>query len=99
MPAIARTIFDKIWQRHEILTREDGQALLYVDLHLLQDGSAPAFAMLRSRGLSVHAPQRTLGTPDHYIPTGSRDLSTIADPEKRAMANALAQDTASAGIT
>jgi len=96
---LPQTLFEKIWARHRILEREDGQALLYVDLHLLQDGSAPAFAMLRARGLSVHAPQRTLGTPDHYIPTGSRDLATIADPEKRAMANALEQDTASAGIT
>jgi len=77
---LPQTLFEKIWARHRILEREDGQALLYVDLHLLQDGSAPAFAMLRARGLSVHAPQRTLGTPDHYIPTGSRDLATIADP-------------------
>ncbi|HZQ62819.1 MAG TPA: 3-isopropylmalate dehydratase large subunit [Casimicrobiaceae bacterium] len=94
-----QTLFEKIWARHRILEREDGQALLHVDLHLLQDGSAPAFEMLRQRGLSVHAPQRTFGTPDHYIPTGSRDLSTIADPEKRAMAGALEHDTARAGIT
>jgi 3-isopropylmalate/(R)-2-methylmalate dehydratase large subunit len=93
-----RTLFEKIWDRHVVVARNDGQSLLYVDCHLLQDGSAPAFAMLRKRGLPVRVPQRTFGTPDHYIPTGSRDLSTVRDPEKRAMADALARDTAQARI-
>jgi 3-isopropylmalate/(R)-2-methylmalate dehydratase large subunit len=94
----AQTLFDKIWRPHVILDREDGQTLLYVDSHFLQDGSAPAFEMLRLRGLKPRAPQRAFGTPDHYVPTLGRDLSTIADPEKRAMAQALADDTAAAGI-
>ncbi|MEI8189145.1 MAG: 3-isopropylmalate dehydratase large subunit [candidate division NC10 bacterium] len=93
-----RTLFEKIWVRHRIDEREDGQSLLYVDRHLIQDGSAPAFEMLRQRGLTPRAPERAFGTPDHYVPTDSRDLATIADPEKRAMAEALMQDTASAGI-
>ena len=54
--------------------------------------------MLRQRGIRPRAPQRAFGTPDHYVPTRGRDLSTIADPEKRAMANALKDDTAGAGI-
>jgi 3-isopropylmalate/(R)-2-methylmalate dehydratase large subunit len=92
------TLFDKIWQSHVILDREDGQTLLYVDSHFLQDGSAPAFEMLRQRGIKPRAPARAFGTPDHYVPTLGRDLNTIADPEKRAMATALADDTAAAGI-
>ena len=44
-------------------------------------------------------PQRTFGTPDHYVPTSSRDYATIADPEKRVMAQALITDSAAAGIT
>ena len=95
---MAQTLFDKIWRPHVILDREDGQTLLYVDSHFLQDGSAPAFEMLRQRGLTPRAPKRAFGTPDHYVPTLGRDLSTIADPEKRAMAEALADDTAAAGI-
>jgi 3-isopropylmalate/(R)-2-methylmalate dehydratase large subunit len=94
-----RTLFDKIWSLHHVLEREDGQSLLYVDSHFLQDGSAPAFEMLRQRGLKAHAPQRGFATPDHYVPTGSRDLASIADPEKRAMANALRDDTSALGIT
>jgi 3-isopropylmalate/(R)-2-methylmalate dehydratase large subunit len=92
------TLFDKIWNAHVILDREDGQTLLYVDSHFLQDGSAPAFEMLRQRGIKPRAPERAFGTPDHYVPTDSRDLATIIDPEKRAMADALREDTAAAGI-
>jgi 3-isopropylmalate/(R)-2-methylmalate dehydratase large subunit len=92
------TLFDKIWREHVVLEREDGQALLYVDSHFLQDGSAPAFEMLRQRGLKPRVPARAFATPDHYVPTSGRDLSLIADPEKRAMAEALEADAAAAGI-
>ncbi len=81
-----------------MLDRDDGQTLLYVDSHFLQDGSAPAFEMLRQRGITPRMPQRAFATPDHYVPTRGRELSTIADPEKRAMADALRIDSAAAGI-
>ena len=68
-------------------------------LHLLQDGSAPAFEMLRGRGLAVHAPRRTFGTPDHYVPTHSRDLGDLGDPEKRTWPTRSRRDTRRAGIT
>jgi len=93
-----QTIFEKIWSRHRIMERPDGQVLLYVDRHLIQDGSAPAFEMLRQRGIAPRAPHRTFATPDHYVPTDGRDLAIIADPEKRNMADALMQDAARAGI-
>ena len=47
------TMFDKIWMRHRVLEREDGQVLLYVDRHFIHDGTAPAFEMLRKRGAGV----------------------------------------------
>ncbi|MDR6854197.1 3-isopropylmalate dehydratase large subunit [Variovorax guangxiensis] len=94
----ARTLFDKIWAQHVVMQRDDGQSLLYVDRHLVQDGSAPAFQMLRQRGLPVRRPELAFATPDHYVPTASRDLARIADPEKRAMAQALADDCAASGI-
>jgi 3-isopropylmalate/(R)-2-methylmalate dehydratase large subunit len=94
----ARTLFEKIWSRHVVTLREDGQALLFVDRHLVQDGSAPAFEMLRQRGLPVRSPQRTFGTPDHYVPTQSRTMADVGDPEKRAMAQALQDDCDHAGI-
>jgi 3-isopropylmalate/(R)-2-methylmalate dehydratase large subunit len=93
-----RTLFDKIWEPHVVMQRDDGQSLLYVDRHLVQDGSAPAFEMLRQRGLSVRRADLAFATPDHYVPTDSRVLADIADAEKRAMAQALQDDSAAAGI-
>ena len=81
------------------MRRDDGLDLLYVDRHLVQDGSAPAFEMLRQRGLPVRVPSRAFATPDHYVPSSSRTLGTIADPEKRAMAQALDDDCTQAGIS
>ena len=69
---LPRTMFEKIWDRHRVLDREDGQTLLYVDRHLLHDGGATAFDVLRKRGLKPRAPDRTFATPDHYVPTDSR---------------------------
>ena len=92
------TLFDKLWQPHVVLAREDGRTLLYVDRHLLQDGSAPAFAMLRQRGLAPRVSARAFATPDHYIPTHSRSLADVRDPEAARMAEALGDDTARAGI-
>src|SRR5262249_52805427 len=66
--------------------------------HYLQDGGIPAFDMLRERGLKPRAPQRTLAIPDHYVPTDSRDLAAMPDPEKRAMAEALSSFAADTGI-
>jgi 3-isopropylmalate/(R)-2-methylmalate dehydratase large subunit len=93
-----QTLFDKLWQPHVVLVRDDGRTLLYVDRHLLQDGSAPAFAMLRQRGLAPRVSTRAFATPDHYIPTHSRSLADVRDPEAARMAQALADDTADAGI-
>jgi len=93
-----QTMVEKIWSQHQITEREDGQVLLYIDRHLLQDTSAFAFDLLRQRGIKPHAPQRAFATPDHYVPTASRDMASVADPEKRAMTEALMRDTAESGI-
>ena len=69
MPAAStpQTLFEKIWIKHRILEREDGQELMFVDTHMIQDGSAPAFEMLRQRKLTARSPERAFGTPDHYL--------------------------------
>ena len=94
-----RTMFDKIWDRHVVLERPDGQTLLYVDCHLVHDGSAPAFQRLADRKLPVRVPGRTFATPDHYVPTSSRDIAAIADPEHRSLVEQLAANTAREGVT
>ena len=48
-----RTLFEKIWQSHAVVEREDGQTLLYIDRHLVHDGSGRAFDVLAERGLKM----------------------------------------------
>src|SRR5262245_5775179 len=95
---VARTMFEKIWREHQIIERADGQTLLYVDCHLIHEGSAAAFQVLSERGLRVRAPSRTFGSPDHYVPTDSRSVAQISDAEQRSRVESLTRNTENAGI-
>lgn len=67
MPA---TLFQKVWDLHTVRTLPNGQTQLFVGLHLIHEVTSPqAFDMLRSRGLSVRFPERTVATVDHIVPT------------------------------
>lgn len=63
------TLLDKLWAAHEIMTSEDGRSLLWVDRHLVHEGSHHAFAKLEGRGARVAEPNLTFGVVDHYAPT------------------------------
>ena len=91
-------MFEKIWTRHRILERSDGQTLLYIDRHLIHDGYAPAFEFLTARGLKPHAPSQIFATPDHYVPTDIREASQIPDAERRYMVESLTQYTSDFGV-
>jgi 3-isopropylmalate/(R)-2-methylmalate dehydratase large subunit len=93
-----RTMFDKIWDRHRVLEREDGQTLLYVDCHFLHDGTAPAFEMLKARGARLRAPGRVVGMPDHYMPTDTRRADGIPNPALREMVLSLERNAAAEGF-
>ncbi|MDC7785203.1 3-isopropylmalate dehydratase large subunit [Rhodoplanes sp. TEM] len=91
-----RTLFDKLWDSHAVVTREDGQTLLFVDRHFLHEGSHHAFAQLAARGAAVARPDLTFAVADHYVPTRGRPA--IADDSVRAMVDRLAGNTAVHGI-
>jgi 3-isopropylmalate/(R)-2-methylmalate dehydratase large subunit len=44
-----RTLFDKVWDAHTVVERDDGQTLLYVDRHYIHDGSRHAFEVLEEK--------------------------------------------------
>jgi 3-isopropylmalate/(R)-2-methylmalate dehydratase large subunit len=94
---MARTLFGKIWDRHVIAERA-GQALLYVDRHIIHDGSFHAFAKLDARKLPVRRPRLTFGTPDHYVPTVSRSPADAPTPEIRRMVETFAGNVGRHGI-
>lgn len=69
----SESLFEKIWARHVIVERAPGPSLLYIDRHIIHEGSFHAFAQLKERGLSVKNPKQVFGVADHYVPTNSRD--------------------------
>ncbi|HVM79337.1 MAG TPA: 3-isopropylmalate dehydratase large subunit [Stellaceae bacterium] len=94
-----RTLFEKIWERHVVHQREDGHTLLYVDRHLIHDGSRRAFEVLGERGLRVRRPDRTFGTPDHYVPTTSRSMEGVDDPDRRLMVESITKNAREHHVT
>ena len=64
-----RTLLDKLWDAHEILRRDDGACLLWVDRHLVHEGSHHAFAKIGQKQIRVKEPNLTFGVLDHYVPT------------------------------
>lgn len=93
------TMLDKIWSRHIVRIGPEGYHLLYVDRHLVHDGSAAAFERLKARGLRVRRPERVFATPDHYMPTDTRDVHAISEPNRRRMVTALASNARETGVT
>ena len=63
------TMFEKIWSRHVVTEGPGGQTLLYIDRHLLHEGSSAAFVRLEQSGRRVRRPDRCVATADHYLPT------------------------------
>jgi len=95
------TIFDKIWTRHAITERDDGDTLLYIDRLLTQENSYHAFDKLRREGRTVRNPDQVFSFADHYVPTVDRDkgIEGIQNPEIRHMVETIEADTKQFGIT
>ena len=92
-----QTLFDKLWASHAILTRADGETLIWIDRHFVHEGSHHAFAQLRKRHAKVARPDLTFGVADHYVPTRGRNAA-IADPDIRLMVGQLENNTAAHGV-
>jgi 3-isopropylmalate/(R)-2-methylmalate dehydratase large subunit len=92
-----QTIIDKLWSAHEILRRDDGESLLWVDRHYVHEGSFHAFAKLAARGVKVAEPELTFGVTDHYVPT-RRPHGKIDNPELARMVRQLEENTAAHGV-
>jgi 3-isopropylmalate/(R)-2-methylmalate dehydratase large subunit len=93
-----QTLIDKLWSAHEIVRRDDGAALLWVDRHYVHEGSFHAFSQMKTRGRAVAEPQLTFGVADHYVPTRGRG-NDIANPEIAAMVRNFEANAAENHIT
>jgi 3-isopropylmalate/(R)-2-methylmalate dehydratase large subunit len=94
--AMPRTLFDKLWDSHVIVQRDDGEALLWVDRHFVHEGSHHAFRKLDERGAMAAEPRLTFGVADHYVPTSGRP--GIADGEVAGMVDRLSANAARHGF-
>jgi 3-isopropylmalate/(R)-2-methylmalate dehydratase large subunit len=91
------TLFEKIWQSHAILEREDGTTLLSIDRHLCHEGSFHAFDKLKAQGRSVRRPDLTVAIADHYVSTNAPETGN-EDPSRREVIERLTANTEATGI-
>jgi 3-isopropylmalate/(R)-2-methylmalate dehydratase large subunit len=87
----SRTLFDKVWQNHVVASQSDGQQLLFIDRHLVHEGSFHGFNKLKDKDARVSRPDLTFGIVDHYAPTRVRDLDR-SDPAIAGMITQLEEN-------
>ena len=95
-----QSMFEKIWDRHVIVTRGGNEALLSIDRNFVHEGSFHAFGALARDGRKVRKPQQTIAVADHYAPTRNREqgIAAVTDPEMRNMLDLLAKNVVANNI-
>ena len=100
---MAKTLYDKIWDAHVAHENaESGEALLYIDLHLIHEVTTPqAFDGLKQAGRKVRRPDLTLAVADHNTPTENQaaGLAGVKDTQARNQLETLTKNVAEHGIT
>lgn len=89
-----QTLYDKLWQNHLVEQRDDGTALIYIDLQLIHEVTSPqAFEGLRLAGRAPWRLDAILAVPDHNVPTEREErlggVAAIADPVSRLQVQTL----------
>src|SRR3979409_1575683 len=90
-----KTLFDKIWDAHEV-----APGLIYIDLHLVHEVTSPqAFDGLRLAERKVRRPDRTLATADHNVATdGATRADQIRDQLSRGQGETLERNCDEFGV-
>jgi 3-isopropylmalate/(R)-2-methylmalate dehydratase large subunit len=94
----AKTLYQKIWDSHVVYEEPANPALIYIDRHLIHEGTSPqAFAGLRAEGRKVRRPDLTFAVMDHSVPTKDRTLPII-DTDARLQFEALEKNCRESGV-
>lgn len=94
---MAKTIIEKIWDKHVVLEEEGKPTLLYIDLHMVHEVTSPqAFEGLRMNNRKVRRPDLTFATMDHNVPTVDR--YNITDPIAKKQMETLEENCKEFGI-
>jgi 3-isopropylmalate/(R)-2-methylmalate dehydratase large subunit len=93
-----KTLYEKIWENHLVYEEPGKPALLYIDRHLIHEGTSPqAFSGLRAEGRKVRRPDLTFAVMDHSVPTTNRTLPII-DQDAKAQFDALEKNCRESGV-
>jgi 3-isopropylmalate/(R)-2-methylmalate dehydratase large subunit len=73
-----KPLFAKLCNAHEVLRRDYGASLLWINRPLVPGGTHHAFRKIDARGLPVARPDLPFGMADRYAPT--RGAPATASP-------------------
>jgi 3-isopropylmalate/(R)-2-methylmalate dehydratase large subunit len=98
-----KTLYDKLWEMHEVTRRDDGSSLIYIDRHILHEVTSPqAFEGLRLAGRKPWRIDANIATPDHNVPTTRAEraggLQAIVDEVSRLQVQTLDENCDDFGI-
>ncbi|RJG13801.1 3-isopropylmalate dehydratase large subunit [Pseudomonas cavernicola] len=98
-----KTLYDKLWDAHEVKRRDDGSSLIYIDRHILHEVTSPqAFEGLRLAGRKPWRIDANIATPDHNVPTTLAErkggIAAIADEVSRIQVQTLDDNCDEFGI-
>ncbi len=98
-----KTLYDKLWEMHEVKRRDDGSSLIYIDRHILHEVTSPqAFEGLRLAGRRPWRVDANIATPDHNVPTTRAErqggLDAIVDEVSRLQVETLDENCDDFGI-
>ena len=75
---MGKTLFEKIWESHIVVEKQNNPSLIYIDRHLVHEVTSPqAFEGLRMSNRKVRRPDLTIATMDHNVPTTDRSLPIL----------------------
>ena len=84
-----KTLYDKIWDSHQVRLDTNGTALLYIDRHLVHEVTSPqAFEGLEIAQRPLWRKRSILAVPDHNVPTTGLEYG-ITDPVARLQVDTL----------
>jgi len=95
---MAKTLFEKIWERHVVKQIDGDPSVLYIDRHFIHEVTSPqAFTGIKNRGVSLFRPKQIVATADHNVPTLNQHLP-IKEELSRVQVETLKQNCAENGI-
>ncbi len=98
-----KTLYDKLWDMHEVKRRDDGSSLIYIGRQILHEVTSPqAFEGLRLAGRKPWRIDANIATPDHNVPTTKAErqggLEAIVDEVSRLQVKTLDENCDDFGI-